>query len=133
MAAEAERAAAAHERRVGAAQPVGDRPRGPRDERRVQRRLLAQHLGHPLDADHQRLGVLHRARGGAVVRVVEQQPLADRVAGAERDEPHRTPAHALLDRDAARRDDREDPPRVASWKRISSGAYVAGCTSAASW
>jgi hypothetical protein len=113
-AGEARGAAVADERGVGGAEPRGDAARGAGDERGVGgRRLLdevvhrgARERGHR----HRRQGA---GRGAVGVGVAEQQPLADRLAGAERRQAHRAPLGRLLDRDAPGEHDEEEPARRA--------------------
>ena len=112
-AAEAERAAAPHERRVHRGQPLLDRPRRAADERRVERRRLLEHVLDLLLRQDVRLRLHDGARARAVNRVVEQESFAHRLAGAERREPHRPRVLALLDRDGAGHDERHEAPRLA--------------------
>ena len=103
-AGEAERAAVADERRVGRGEPLRDRARGacrraPRTASDASRISSSTCAAVSMNAS-----VRRRSRGArAVRRVVEQQSLADRFAGAERDEADRTASWRFLDRDRAGR------------------------------
>ena len=63
---ETERASVANEGGIGRGESLRYRPRGARDERRVQGRILLQHLVNLVGGDRERFGSLHRARTGAV-------------------------------------------------------------------
>ena len=111
-AAEAERAPAADERRVDRREPVRDRPGRAADERRVERGRLAGSCSATCSRVSRSTVVSLSAR--AVVpctRVVEQQSLAHRLAGAKRGE---------ADRATVQRASRSRPPR----RRPSRGSFA---------
>ena len=100
------------ERGAGHVEPLGDGPRRLREERGVQLRHVLQQRGERLLAEQHHLGLLECQAGGAVVRVVEQDPLADHLADAQRGEARDDAALRLVDGDGAREDDSEERTSV---------------------
>ncbi len=75
--------------------------------------MLFHHLAHLLGIQQVRLGVLERARTGAMRQIVEQQSFANGLTGVERHQSHRPAVQSLFDGDGTGHDDREKSARRA--------------------